>query len=340
MRAHRPVTNAGPVEKKSVARAVPASPRPTPADLLARQRAAGNAAVGRYVQQVLASPGRPLAEPLRSEMEARLGADFSDVRVHTGTSAQRSAAEIGARAYTSGNHVVIGEDADDRHVLAHELTHVIQQRQGPVAGTDNGSGLRISDPGDRYEREAEANATRVLSGAAPAALPARAVPAPGAGAVQRMPKGGARAKGKAATAKAPAEKESTQLGDQTMLKETVDGTQVTIVLDTHQNKHQNPKIAELGPYKAKMGTTFGSQQGLEWHRKNTAAFLLGCARGLINGEAAAGGLEWNWRKQGAGKVATNKKVAVDVNGQQVIFDAVAELKDKNLVITYHCNPPE
>lgn len=99
-------------------------------------------------------------------MEARLGPDFSDVRLHTGSAAKASAAEVGACAYTSGNHVVIGDGGGDKHTLAHELTYVIQQRQGPVAGTDNGAGLRVSDPGDRFrfEHEAEANATRAMSG--------------------------------------------------------------------------------------------------------------------------------------------------------------------------------
>lgn len=109
------------------------------------------------VHQVLRGSGRPLGEALKSEMEGRLGADFSDVRLHTGPAAQRSAAEIGARAYTSGSHVVIGTGGADKHTLAHELTHVIQQRSGPVSGTDNGAGLSLSDPSDRFEREAEAN---------------------------------------------------------------------------------------------------------------------------------------------------------------------------------------
>ncbi|WUQ09725.1 DUF4157 domain-containing protein [Streptomyces sp. NBC_00250] len=120
------------------------------------------------VHDVLRSGGRPLDEGTRSDMEARLGADFSDVRIHTDAAAKASATEVGARAYTSGNHVVIGDGGADRHTLAHELTHVIQQRQGPVAGTDNGSGLKVSDPSDRFEREAEANARRALSVSAPA----------------------------------------------------------------------------------------------------------------------------------------------------------------------------
>ncbi|WP_223182564.1 MULTISPECIES: DUF4157 domain-containing protein [unclassified Streptomyces] len=124
------------------------------------------------VHDVLRAPGRPLDDGTRTDMEARLGADFSDVRVHDGPAAKNSAAEVGARAYTSGSHVVIGEGGGDRHTLAHELTHVIQQRQGPVAGSDNGDGLRVSDPSDRFEREAEANARVALSAPAPSSAPA------------------------------------------------------------------------------------------------------------------------------------------------------------------------
>ncbi|MET9079653.1 DUF4157 domain-containing protein [Streptomyces sp. NPDC004232] len=115
------------------------------------------------VHDVLRTPGRPLDDATRTDMEARFGTDFSDVRVHTDAAAKASAAEVGARAYTSGHHVVIGDGGADRHTLAHELTHVVQQRRGPVAGTDNGAGLKVSDPSDRYEREAETNARRVLS---------------------------------------------------------------------------------------------------------------------------------------------------------------------------------
>ncbi|WP_158679363.1 DUF4157 domain-containing protein, partial [Streptomyces sp. Tu 6176] len=173
----------------------PPAAGPEAVSLLHLQRTAGNAAVARMLDQerhshgpgcghgtaadeaapvqrsavheVLRTPGAPLEAGLRSEMEARLGADFSDVRMHTDQAARRSAAEIGARAYTSGSHVVVGEGGADRHTLAHELTHVVQQRQGPVAGTDHGDGLRVSDPSDRFEREAEANAHRVLAAALP-----------------------------------------------------------------------------------------------------------------------------------------------------------------------------
>lgn len=127
------------------------------------------------VDQVLTSPGRPLAAPLRAEMEGRLGADFSDVRLHIGAAAGDSAAAIGARAYTRGSDVVIRDGGADKRTLAHELAHVIQQRTGPVAGTGHGNGLTLSDPADPYERAAELTAARALSGAA--ARPQAAVPA-------------------------------------------------------------------------------------------------------------------------------------------------------------------
>ncbi|MFF7993349.1 DUF4157 domain-containing protein [Kitasatospora xanthocidica] len=138
---------------------------------LLRQQRESDAPVQRStVHQVLRSPGRPMAEDVRAEMEARLGADFSGVRIHDDSAAARSAAEISARAYTSGEHVVLGHGGADKHTLAHELTHVIQQRSGPVAGTDHGDGLSVSDPGDRFERAAEANAVRALSGPVPDAV--------------------------------------------------------------------------------------------------------------------------------------------------------------------------
>ena len=163
--------------------------RPAPAAMAALQRSVGNQAAVRMLRrggvqpvqrssapEVLRSAGRPLAKPVRADMEARLGADFSDVRLHTGTAAQRSADELGARAYTSGSDIVLGRGGGDRHTLAHELTHVIQQRRGPVSGTDNGCGLKVSDPTDRFEQAAEHNARAALAGPAPerAADPAHA----------------------------------------------------------------------------------------------------------------------------------------------------------------------
>ncbi|MFE9417168.1 DUF4157 domain-containing protein [Streptomyces griseofuscus] len=177
MRDHEDAKATGIGRDRTSSRRADPAPAAQPAGLLGLQAAVGNAAVvqmlrragGGEVQRsavhdVLRAGGQPLDEGVRTDMEARLGADFSDVRVHSDTRARASAAAMGARAYTSGNHIVIGDGGGDRHTLAHELTHVIQQRRGPVAGTETGDGLRVSDPSDRFEREAEATAHRVLRG--------------------------------------------------------------------------------------------------------------------------------------------------------------------------------
>ncbi|SES29746.1 protein of unknown function [Lentzea xinjiangensis] len=156
-------------------------PRVMSPDALVRlQRSAGNAAVADLLAQrqaiqrsalhgVLRAPGRPLDDHTRADMESRLDADFSDVRVHD-DAARDVADQFDARALTAGSHVVIGESDGDPHTLAHELAHVVQQRHGPVAGTDSGHGYQVSDPSDRFEREAEAVATRAMSGPSPAPM--------------------------------------------------------------------------------------------------------------------------------------------------------------------------
>lgn len=88
------------------------------------------------VDRVLASSGRPLEPALRQDMESRFGYDFSQVRIHTGAAAEQSVRDVNAQAYTVGSNVVFGEGRfkhnsyDGQQLLAHELTHVIQQRSG------------------------------------------------------------------------------------------------------------------------------------------------------------------------------------------------------------------
>jgi hypothetical protein len=123
-------------------------------------------------------------------MESAIGADFSDVRVHTGADADASAKSLGAHAYTAGSDVVFASGQYDpssssgQRTLAHELTHVVQQRSGPVDGTATGTGVKVSDPSDRFEQAAEANADRVMSTPSLAA-PAAAAPAGSGPSVQR-----------------------------------------------------------------------------------------------------------------------------------------------------------
>jgi hypothetical protein len=145
------------------------------------QRAAGNAGVTAAlgeedrspVHDVVSSGGRALDPDVRTDMEGRLGHDFGDVRVHDDSRAHDSAVGVNANAYTVGSNIVFQRDRYDpsssegKLTLAHELTHVVQQRSGPVDGTPASGGIKVSDPSDRFEREAAANAERVMSGPAP-----------------------------------------------------------------------------------------------------------------------------------------------------------------------------
>jgi hypothetical protein len=132
------------------------------------------------VQEVLRSPGQPLNAATRAFMEPRFDRDFSHVRIHSSSQAGESARSIGARAYTVGHDVVFGagqyspESAPGRHLLAHELTHVIQQENGVTAATPQrqiesipGGGFRIpvgpalADEFDTAENQADAEADAV-----------------------------------------------------------------------------------------------------------------------------------------------------------------------------------
>ena len=102
------------------------------------------------MHDVVNSGGRPLEPEVRRDMESRLGHDFSDVRVHDDSAAAASATAVNAHAYTVGSNVVFQRDKYDpsstegRTTLAHELTHVVQQRSGPVDGTSAPGGIKVS----------------------------------------------------------------------------------------------------------------------------------------------------------------------------------------------------
>lgn len=85
------------------------------------------------VHEVLRSPGQSLDPATRAVMEPRFGHDFSQVRVHTGAAAERSAEEVSAKAYTVEHNIVFGASRfspstnEGQRLMAHELTHVVQQ---------------------------------------------------------------------------------------------------------------------------------------------------------------------------------------------------------------------
>lgn len=93
------------------------------------------------VEQVISGAGQPMAPILRHEMEQRFGYDFSSVRLHSGAAAERSARDVNAYAYTVGNNIVFGAgqftplSRSGSRLLAHELTHVVQQTPNVAAKT-------------------------------------------------------------------------------------------------------------------------------------------------------------------------------------------------------------
>jgi hypothetical protein len=150
--------------------------------LLRLQMNYGNQYVGRILRQV-SSEGEPAQDMAsiersidaarggghgmdhgtRTRMEGAFGADFSGVRIHTDTRSDNLNRSLSARAFTTGRDVFFrhGEyspgSSSGRELLAHELTHVVQQ---------NGDGIRrkmtVSDPGDAHEIEANQMARAVI----------------------------------------------------------------------------------------------------------------------------------------------------------------------------------
>ncbi len=119
------------------------------------------------VHEVLRSSGQPLDAEARAFFEPRFGHDFSHVRVHTDAKAAESARAVHSLAYTVGNDVVFGTPLyastsfQGRQLLAHELTHVVQQSGSTPAA---GSAIKVGGRNDVFEREADAFAGGILHG--------------------------------------------------------------------------------------------------------------------------------------------------------------------------------
>ena len=109
------------------------------------------------VHEALRAPGQPLDAGTRGFMESRFGRDFSQVRVHTNTRASESARAINSVAYTVGRDIVFDPaeypppSAKGKSLLAHELTHVIQQ---------NGTSLRTASLSGVIRRQQDSSSRR------------------------------------------------------------------------------------------------------------------------------------------------------------------------------------
>jgi hypothetical protein len=107
--------------------------------------------------------GKPLDRGVNAQMQSAFGADFGGVRVHNDTRADSLSRSLGAVAFTTGSDVFFRTGAynpgssSGRELIAHELTHVVQQN-----GADVKRQISVSEPGDPSEREAEQTAARVM----------------------------------------------------------------------------------------------------------------------------------------------------------------------------------
>ncbi|MEQ9364269.1 MAG: DUF4157 domain-containing protein, partial [Leptospirales bacterium] len=97
--------------------------------------------VAQKIDGVRNSGGEKLPESEREFFESRMGHDFGDVRIHTGSEAAQVSRDVNAKAFTIGRDVVFGEEEykpgtpEGRRLMAHELTHTVQQgaaRQTPI----------------------------------------------------------------------------------------------------------------------------------------------------------------------------------------------------------------
>jgi hypothetical protein len=117
--------------------------------------------------------GQALDTSIQAKMGESMGADFSGVRVHTGSESHALNEQLNAKAFTTGSDIFFRDGAyspqssGGQELLAHELTHVVQQSTGAVrGGGGGGSTMTVNAAGDRFEQEADSVAKSVTSTAA------------------------------------------------------------------------------------------------------------------------------------------------------------------------------
>lgn len=125
-------------------------------------------AVPTIVHDVLNSPGRSLDHATKSFFNPRFAYDFNAVRVHTDSEAAESARAVNARAYTVGKDIVFGanqyspQTKDGKKLLAHELTHVLQQKNQEINFSD--IDMQVGAADTFHERAAQDVSNRLDSG--------------------------------------------------------------------------------------------------------------------------------------------------------------------------------
>jgi hypothetical protein len=154
------------------------------ATLTRMQQTMGNAAVQRFLAQRSGSgptdldeetssainaergSGQSLDQGVADKAEQAMGQDFSNVNVHTDSQADSLSQQLGAKAFTTGNDIFFKSGAykpsssEGQRLISHELTHVVQQGASPP--TVQGK-MKVNDPNDQYEAEADKVADTVMN---------------------------------------------------------------------------------------------------------------------------------------------------------------------------------
>jgi hypothetical protein len=171
-------------ETKEPVKQPPSGPQADVAQVTHLQQQVGNRAVQRLLAQRSADGsfelddatanrinrarggGQSLDSAVQASAGERMGHDFSGVRVHTGAESDDLNRQLNAKAFTTGQDIFFRQGAYDpgssggQELIAHELTHVVQQSSGAVSG---GSKMTVNPPGDVYEQEADSIAGQIAS---------------------------------------------------------------------------------------------------------------------------------------------------------------------------------
>lgn len=168
-------------------RVVPNPSKVSPSDILALTRVCGNRSIQRLLSRRQSrtggfdlddnmarrinrarSGGQPLGRSLQKQMTAHMGYNFSGVRVHIGPNSDELNRQLSAKAFTTGQDIFFRHgayntaSASGRALIAHELSHVVQQSSGRIPSSGGAITVRPAD--DPFEREAETMARRVALG--------------------------------------------------------------------------------------------------------------------------------------------------------------------------------
>lgn len=165
----QPATQIEDVAPNRHSSAMAAPEHPVASGLLMRK---GEGATAGHAEAAVAgatsSIGSSLPAPLMRKFESSIGADLSNVRVHTGSESATAASSVGARAYATGQDIHFGAGQYDpsssggQHLIAHEVAHTVQQRGGAPSRQNK---LEVSSPHDAAEHEADHAADAMVAGA-------------------------------------------------------------------------------------------------------------------------------------------------------------------------------